>query len=403
MASRPIAGSTFTFEADLVSQANTKIFQVNPTLASGDFKRSINGGAFANLDNLPTVTNASFSQIQFVMSTSETTSAAAGGRIKIQCLDASGAEWCSLSILLFVFATDNDSLATAAALATVQADTDDIQTRLPAALVSGRIDASVGAMAANVVTASAIAADAIGASELAADAVTEIQSGLSTLTAAGVRTAVGLATANLDTQLDALPTNSELTTALGTADDATLAAIAALNNISAAQVNTEVDTAIADVGLTTTITGRIDAAISTRLATAGYTAPDNADIVLIKAKTDNLPANTTTTLSTLQTSVDDIPTNAELATSQAAADDATLAAIAAISVPTVADILAGVIEGSITFKGAMRLMLAVLAGKSSGGGTSTITFRDVADAKARVTATVTVDGNRTAITRDITD
>ncbi len=53
-------------------------------------------------------------------------------------------------------------------------DTNDIQTRLPAALVSGRIDASVGAMAANVVTASAIAADAIGASELAADAANEI-------------------------------------------------------------------------------------------------------------------------------------------------------------------------------------------------------------------------------------
>ncbi len=65
-------------------------------------------------------------------------------------------------------------------------DTNDIQTRLPAALVSGRIDSSVGAMAADVVTASAIAADAIGASELAASAVTEIQSGLSTLTASQV-------------------------------------------------------------------------------------------------------------------------------------------------------------------------------------------------------------------------
>lgn len=47
-------------------------------------------------------------------------------------------------------------LATAAALATVQADTDDIQTRLPAALVSGRMDSSVGAMAANVITAAAL-------------------------------------------------------------------------------------------------------------------------------------------------------------------------------------------------------------------------------------------------------
>jgi len=36
---------------------------------------------------------------------------------------------------------------------------------------------------------------------------------------------------------------------------------------------------------------RIDAAISTRLASAGYTAPANSDISVIKAKTDNLPAS----------------------------------------------------------------------------------------------------------------
>lgn len=44
-------------------------------------------------------------------------------------------------------------------LAALQADTNDIQTRLPAALVSGRMDANVGAMAANVITAAATAAD----------------------------------------------------------------------------------------------------------------------------------------------------------------------------------------------------------------------------------------------------
>ena len=45
---------------------------------------------------------------------------------------------------------------------TLQAEVDDIQSRLPAALVSGRMDASVGAMAANVLTASALATDAVG-------------------------------------------------------------------------------------------------------------------------------------------------------------------------------------------------------------------------------------------------
>lgn len=46
-------------------------------------------------------------------------------------------------------------------IAGVQSDTNDIQTRLPAALVGGRIDASVGAMAANTLTASALAADTV--------------------------------------------------------------------------------------------------------------------------------------------------------------------------------------------------------------------------------------------------
>jgi hypothetical protein len=115
-------------------------------------------------------------------------------------------------------------------------------------------------------------------------------SGGSGLDAAGVRAAVGLASANLDTQLGDLPTNAELATSQAAADDATLAAIAALNNLSAAQVNAEVDAALADVGLTTTITGRIDAAVSTRAtpaqvntecdtALADYDAPTNAEMV----------------------------------------------------------------------------------------------------------------------------
>lgn len=57
--------------------------------------------------------------------------------------------------------------------ADIEADTQDIQGRIPVSLVGGRMDASVGAMAANTLTASA----------LANDAVTEIQSGLATSSA----------------------------------------------------------------------------------------------------------------------------------------------------------------------------------------------------------------------------
>ena len=53
-----------------------------------------------------------------------------------------------------------------------------LDARIPAALVGGRMDASVGAMAAGVVTATAVATGAIDADALAADAVAEIADGV---------------------------------------------------------------------------------------------------------------------------------------------------------------------------------------------------------------------------------
>ena len=63
------------------------------------------------------------------------------------------------------------------------------------------------------VKVASIAANAVNASALAADAVTEIQAGLAS-----------------QTSVDDLPTNAELATALGTADDAVLAAIATVQS-----------------------------------------------------------------------------------------------------------------------------------------------------------------------------
>jgi hypothetical protein len=46
-----------------------------------------------------------------------------------------------------------------------------------------------------------------------------------------------------------------------------------LSTLTQAQVGTEVDSSLADVGLTSTVTGRIDAAVSSRLASASYVVP----------------------------------------------------------------------------------------------------------------------------------
>jgi len=154
-----------------------------------------------------------------------------------------------------------------AALSTSGTVTLNALTVTNATTLTGIVNASNASntilLGTNMITSSTIATDAIGAGELAASAITEIQSGLATssaLTSAQSDITAILADTNelqtdwanggrLDLILDAmasqtsvddLPTNAELATALGTADDAVLAAIAALNNLSAADVNAQV-------------------------------------------------------------------------------------------------------------------------------------------------------------------
>jgi len=76
------------------------------------------------------------------------------------------------------------------------------------------------------------------------------------------------------------------------------------------------------------------------------------------------------------------------------------AQIAALNDISVANIIAGITDGALDLQEMMRIILAFCACKSSGGGTATIKFRDYGDAKDRITATVDITGNRTAITLD---
>lgn len=58
------------------------------------------------------------------------------------------------------------------------------------------------------------------------------------------------------------------------------------------------------------------------------------------------------------------------------------------------------VESGWTTEELLRVFAAVLAGKVSGAGTGTETFRDINDTKNRVTATVDSNGNRSNITLD---
>lgn len=103
----PKKNTAFIFYAALVSQANTKVNQSNPTIAAGDFKVSIDGGALANLATIPAVTPASSVMVKFSLSTSEMN----GDNITIVCIDAAGSEWCDAVFNIQTAARQIDDLA----------------------------------------------------------------------------------------------------------------------------------------------------------------------------------------------------------------------------------------------------------------------------------------------------
>lgn len=231
----PKRGVALTFEVPgFFSQADPTTYKTNPTIAAGDFKISKDGGAWAALTNTPTVIGAD-TMVQFVLTATEMTA----DRVAIRWQDAAGAEWIAGSITFYTAAMGADDLASQASVDAVDnfIDTEiaDIQARLPAALVGGRMDSSVGAMAANVMTAAAAAGDL----------TTELQAGLATaaavaalnnLSQADVRTAVGLASANLDTQLAAIAAyiDTEVAAILAAVDTETAAIKAKTDLIPAA-------------------------------------------------------------------------------------------------------------------------------------------------------------------------
>jgi len=136
---------------------------------------------------------------------------------------------------------------------------------------------------------------------------------------------------------------------------------------------------------------------------------DTADTVVdaIKAKTDNLPATPANeaTLTAISALVDDLESRLtavragyldklNVTGTLANTDNASLFSD---------DLLNSIIEDTISLKESLRLMLAVLAGRSDGGGTGTIKFKDLGGTFDRITATVDVVGNRTNVVLDGSD
>lgn len=169
------------------------------------------------------------------------------------------------------------TLATAAAVASVQADTDDIQTRLPAALVGGRMDSDVGNMQTDVVDAAALATDAVNEIR---DSILADSTPFNGADVAAILLDTGTTLPGLIAALNDISV-ADILTALLTSGDTVDVALSRLDNIDA-DVATNIpaliaalnDLSIADVQSAMTAQGytaarapnldNLDAAVSTR-------------------------------------------------------------------------------------------------------------------------------------------
>ncbi len=129
----------------------------------------------------------------------------------------------------------------------------------------------------------------------------------------------------------------------------------------------------------------IDATISSRLASAGYTTPPSVGAIADQVWDESLAGHVTAG-------------SAGKALGDAAAG---IAPTAAQNATELLDQAAGV-ETSWTVRQAFRMFLAALAGPLSGAATTTVTIENPTGNKNRIVATVDSDGNRTAITYDKT-
>ena len=139
----------------------------------------------------------------------------------------------------------------------------------------------------------------------------------------------------------------------------------------------------------------------------------DAAVSLVKAKTDNLPDDpaSATTVSAIKTKTDKIPDNPAAVGSAMILTAAYDAAMTAAKVgdamtlqPAERDAiaaalldLANAVDGK-TPRQALQIITAVLAGKVSGAGSGTETFRSLDDQHNRVVVTADVSGNRTNVT-----
>lgn len=347
-------GAEYIFYVGLDSVATAGAFQSNPTVAAGDFKISKDGGTLANLTTLPTVTPASGKMVKITLSATEMSA----DNVTVIASDAAGAEWRDLIVNIQTAARQIDDLAypttsgrsidvttggevgidwanigsptttvnlsgtTVKTATDVEADTQDIQSRIPAALVGGRIDANVGAISSdataadnaeaffdgtgyagtnnviptvtNVTTVNGLAAGVITGTAIAANAITDDKVA-SDVTIASVTGAVGSVTAGVTVTTNNDKTGYSLSSAgvqaIWDALTSALTTVGSIGKLLADNINATISSRSSHTAAN--VRTEMDSN-STQLAKLGTPAGASvsADIAAIKAETASIQTDT---------------------------------------------------------------------------------------------------------------
>ena len=85
----PQKGVAYTFYISLVDSADPSKFKIDPTIASGDFNVSKDGGALTTVDTLPVVSPSGSPMVKVDLSATEMDA----DEINVVAVDLAGDEW----------------------------------------------------------------------------------------------------------------------------------------------------------------------------------------------------------------------------------------------------------------------------------------------------------------------
>lgn len=99
----PVKGIAYTFPVALSKNGS---FVTNPTIAAGDFTRSLDGATFANLTTLPAVTPTGSTSVLVSLSAAEMN----GEKLVVKGVDLAGSNWEPTNIFIDIPAGSSESV-----------------------------------------------------------------------------------------------------------------------------------------------------------------------------------------------------------------------------------------------------------------------------------------------------